>query len=209
LRHDLQDTVTLFGRYSYPDVGRERRRDFVGELLERLEARFDLLEHFSAMMLKGVLQIGEKLDSLPYLEDETPNVLIDGFGAFFVQRICVFKNSSHIFDVEKVVEKYIGEQAFMDGDRRLQTYRFAVSHDEPAIQTSDVVAGMLGKFFSLLQRCDRQELFEMRRSLNTRQKISLSLLRRLRDRSLEENTAFAHVILSLEDRRREALFLDE
>jgi hypothetical protein len=48
----------------------------------------------------------------------------------------------------------------------------------------------------------------MRRSLNARQEASLSLLRKLRDRSLDENQAFAHVVLSLEDRRREALFLD-
>lgn len=99
LRHDMPDTVALFGRYSYPDVGRERRSAFVGELLERLEVRFDLLEHFPAMMLKGVLQNGTKLDSLTYLEDETPNVLIAGFGDLFIQRICIFKNSSHIFDV--------------------------------------------------------------------------------------------------------------
>lgn len=60
----------------------------------------------------------------------------------------------------------------------------------------------------MLLRHDREEVLEMRRSLNARQEVNLSLIRRLRDRSLNENQAFAHVVLSLEDRRREALFLD-
>lgn len=107
-----------------------------------------------------------------------------------------------------VVEKYISEQTFIDGDRRMENYRFAVSHDEPAIQVSDVVVGLLGKFYSMLLRHDWEEVVEMRESLNARQEASLSLLRKLRDRSLNENQAFAHVVLSLEDRRREALFLD-
>jgi hypothetical protein len=156
LRHDPDDTVELFQRYSYPNVGRERRSEFVAKMLERLEVRADLL--FSAMMLKGVLQIGGKLEALPYLEEETPNVLIDGFGASFVQRICLFKNSSHIVDVEEVIMDYIGAQGFMDGEQPLDIHRFAASHDEPGIQISDIVAGTLGKFFSMIQRSSHEEL---------------------------------------------------
>lgn len=208
LRHDHQDTVALFSRYSYPNVGRERAREFLAEIRERLDARSNLLDHVSAMMLNGFLQVGEQLGSLAFLEDETPNVLISGFGAFFVQRICVFKNASHIFDVEKVVQDYIDGLDLVDGDHSLNNYRFAISHDEPAIQISDIVVGVLGKFYSMLQQGTWEENVQMRRNLNPRQEVSLSLLRRIRDRSIEQNSAFAHVVLSLEDRRREALWLD-
>lgn len=207
LRHDQQDTASLFHRYSYPDVGRDRRRAFITELRGRLESRAHLLDHVSVMMLKGTLQIAEKLDVLPYLEDETPNVLIDGFGLFFVGRLCLFKNAFHILDVEKVVQDYIGQQSFVDGDRTLDIFRFATSHDEPGIQISDVIAGLLGKFFSMLQRCEFEELAELRQSLNPQQEKNLALLRDVLDRSLEENLAFAHYILSSEDQRRAAFFL--
>lgn len=207
LRHDQKDTVGLFQRSTYPDVGRDRRRKFVAELRERLEARTHLLDHFDAAMLKGILQIAEKLDALPYLENETPNVLIDGFGLFFVGRICLFKNSVHILDVEEVVQDYIGRQTFVDGDQKLDIYRFATSHDEPGVQISDVIAGLLGKFFSMLQRYEFEELAEMRHQLNPQQERSLALLRQVLDRSLEENPAFAHYILSFEDQRRAAFFL--
>jgi hypothetical protein len=208
LRVDQLDTVNLFRRYSYPDVGNQRRNDFLSELRMRLEAREHLLGHFEYMMLKGVLQIAEKLNALPYLEDEQPNVLVDSFGPFYIGRICLFKNSYHVLDVEKVIEEYIGEQVFMDGDRELTTYRFAVSHDEPGVQVSDVIAGLLGKFFALIQTSGQDQLHRIVKNLNTLQKMNLGLLKRLIDRSVAENKAFAHRVLSLEDQQRAALLLD-
>jgi hypothetical protein len=209
LRHDQNDTVDLFQRYSYPDVGHEKRSAFVAELRDLLEHRRDLLPHFNFMMLKGVLQIAEKLDSLPYLEDEKPNVLINGFGFFFIHRICLFKNSEHILDVEEVVKAYLAGQIFFDGERKLTHHRFVKSHDEPGVQISDVVAGLLGKFFSLIQSTEPSELVEMRQNLSAQQKRNLGLLRELQNRSLEENPAFSHFVLSLEDQERAAFFLQE
>jgi hypothetical protein len=207
LRHDRDGMVDIFQRYSYPDVGRAKRPAFVAELRDLLEHRRDLLPHFNFMMLKGVLQIAEKLDSLPYLEDETPNVLIDGFGDFFIQRICLFKHSEHIFDVEDVIRAYLAKQVFVDGERKLENYRFATSHDEPGVQISDVITGALGKFFSFIQSTERSTLIKMHYELSAQQKRNLVLLKELLDRSLEENSAFAHFILSLEDQERAAFFL--
>ncbi len=207
LRHDQSGTVDLLRRYSYPDVGRERRRAFIGELLELLEYRRNMLPHFNYMMLKGVLEIAKNLSSLPYLEDETPNVLIDGFGMFFIHRICLFKNCEHILDVEEVVQSYISGETFTDGERTLANYRFAVSDDEPGIQISDVITGMLGRLFSFIQESELSDLVQSRESLNPQQERNLGLLRQLLDRSLEENSAFAHYVLSFEDRQRAAFCL--
>lgn len=208
LRNDQRGTVDLFRRYSYPNVGRERRPAFVAELLDLLEYRRNMLPHFNYMMLKGVLEIAKNLSSLPYLEDETPNVLIDGFGMFFIHWICLFKNCEHIFDVEEVVQSYITGETLTDGDRTLNNYRFAASDDEPGIQISDIVTGVLGKLFSFLQETELSDLVQWRASLNPQQECNLGLLRQLLDRSLEENSAFAHYVLSLEDRQRAAFLLE-
>ncbi|GEQ99283.1 hypothetical protein JCM17844_29200 [Iodidimonas gelatinilytica] len=207
LRHDLDGTVDLFQRYSYPDVGREMRRAFVAELRALLEQRADLLPHFNFMMLKGALQIAERLEALPFLEDETPNVLIDGFGPFFVQRICLFKNSEHIFDVEEVVKTNIATMKFVDGARKLTNYRFADSKDEPGVQVSDVITGLLGKMFTFLNGTTASDLTNIRTQLTDQQRRNLGLLETLLDHALEENPAFAHYTLSLEDlRRKNVLF---
>ncbi|RUX51481.1 hypothetical protein EOA33_06095 [Mesorhizobium sp. M4A.F.Ca.ET.050.02.1.1] len=191
LRHDYDDTVDIFIRYRYPDVGPERRPAFVAELLDLLEHRRELLPHFNYMMLKGVLQIAERLDALPYLEDETPNVLIESFARFYVQRLCLFKNSQHILDVEEIVKERIERSSFTDRDRELKHFRFAVSHDEPGIQLSDIIVGILGKFLSFVCSSDDAGLMAARRGLGERQQRSLSLLNALLDRSVAENKAFA------------------
>lgn len=208
LRHNYDGTVDLFQRYTYPDVGRERRAAFVAELLELLEQRCDLLTHFNYMMLKGVLEIAQRIDSLPYLEDEEPNVLIDSFAPFYIQRICLFKNSHLILDVEDVIEKHLTGTRFGDGDRELKHFRFALSHDETGIQVADVVTGLLGKFFSFICATDAVELVVKRRDLKAQQKHTLGMLSELLDRSIAENKAFAHFVLSLEDQQKAGFFLD-
>lgn len=208
LRHDRDGTIDLFRRYSYPNVGRERSRDFVVELREMLEARRQLLSSFNFMMLKGVLEVGERLESLPFLEDETPNVLIDGFGMFFVNRICLFKSSTHVLDVENVIENYIGRHKFMDGAEELHIYRFANSVGEPGVQISDVIVGLLGKFFSMIVEHEVEELRDIREALDQQQSRNLACLRKLLDRSLEENGAFVHRVLSLNDQRKADWFLE-
>lgn len=208
LRHDYDGTVDIFLRYRYPDVGLERRQAFLAELLDLLEHRRHLLAHFNFMMLKGVLQIAERLNALPYLEDETPNVLIESFAPFYVQRLCLFKNSQHILDIEEVVKAHLKRTPFTDGDRELKHFRFAISHDESGIQISDIVTGLLGKFFSFICAADDDELVAERRGLGEQQQRSLGLLNALLDLSIGENKAFAHYVLSLRDQEAAGFFLD-
>lgn len=207
LRHDYDRTVDLFQRYSYPDVGRDKRPIFVLELLELLEARQSLLAPFNFMMLKGVLQIAKSLNSLPFLEDVEPNILIDGFGPVFVERICLLKNANHILDVEDVIREHLAGIEFRDGDEAVENFRFAVSHDEPGIQLSDVITGLVGKFFSYVCATDQKGIIAIRGSLSVQQQRNLRLLSELFDRSTSENQVFAHYILSISDQQKAATFL--
>ena len=83
-----------------------------------------------------------------------------------------------------------------------------MSDDEPGIQISDVITGVLGKLFSFVQETELSDLVQWRESLNPQQERNLGLLRQLLDRSLEENRAFAHYVLSLEDQQRAAFLLE-
>lgn len=208
LRYDYEGTVDLFQRYTYPDVGHQRRATFVAELLDVLELRRELLEHLNYMMLKGILEIAAQIDALPYLEDEAPNVLIDSFAPFYVQRICLFKNSDLILDVEEVVKEYFSGIHFADGDRELNHFRFALSHDETGIQLADVVTGLLGKFFTFICAISATELVVKRQNLNPQQRLTLRALSGLLNQSIAENKAFAHFVLSLEDQAKAGFFLD-
>jgi len=208
LRSDLDATADLYFRYGLPDLQPDQRAAFAGELLDLLEYRSDELDHFSHYMLKGVLQMAAKASELPFIEGGTPRVLIEEFSAFFLHRICLFKNSQHILDDEDVVRNAIGERRFLDGDRVLDSYRFARSHDEPGIQISDGIVGLLGKCFSWLNVTDLHDIAEAIEGLNASQARNRRHLAALLDSSITRCAAFAHNSLSLEDHRRGALFLE-
>lgn len=207
LRGDLAETAELLGRYSYPDVGHARRAAFISELQDLAEARRDWLSDFNYQMLKGVLKIAAGLESLPYLEDERPNVLIDGFGAFYLHRLALFKHSTHILDIEKTIEDYLVGLGLKDGTAPLANFSFVDSRTEPWVQVADALIGLLGKLFMFAADHDVEAIDAALSGLNGRQKTVLDTLRGLIKRSIDECQGFAHYVISLEDQRRSAMIL--
>lgn len=209
LRADLDDLVDLFHRYAYPDVGSERRDNFLQELLGRLEARRELLPDFNVQMLKGVLEIGVQLDTLPFLEEERPHVLIDDFGGFYLNRVCMLKNASHVLDTEsRIMERLNAIPLEADG-KPFRNFRFVESSEsEIGVQISDVIVGLFGKLFAWAVATDRAEVAEARATLSPVQERNRAAMAALLDRSIEENEMFAQNAFSLEDQRRAGIFLN-
>ncbi|WP_343699624.1 DUF3800 domain-containing protein [Caulobacter sp.] len=208
LRLDPDRTVDLLGRYNYPDVGRARRKAFIAELLVQLEENVAVFPEFNYDMLKGVLQIAYSLERLPFLEDEQANVLIDRFATFFVKRICLFKHSHHVLDVEELIEAEMLRQPILDRGAPYEGYRFAVSHDEAGIQVADLTVGLLGRLFSFVVIHDRDSLDAIRQSLSERQAATLASLSQVLAASLKETPAFVQVVMSLEDQFKLWRFVD-
>ncbi len=209
LRADLEDLVSLFQRYAYPDVGRERRRDFLQELLDRVAARRGMLPDFNARMLRDVLKIGVQLDALPFLEDAEPHVLIDDFAAFYLNRVYMLKNASHILDTERVIMERLDATPLVDAGKPFRNFRFIEnSESEIGIQISDVVVGLFGKFFAWAIAAGRAEVAETRAALSPIQERNRAAMAALLDRSLEENEMFAQNAFSLEDQHKAGMFLE-
>ena len=190
LSYDLDDTVRLFKKYTYPDVGRALRPAFVNDLRNILEQRRCLLPEFNYQVLKGILQKAVHLESLPYLEDEKPNILLDEFSMFYINNICLFKNSTHIFDIEEVIEARLTAETFVYDGRPMQNYKFVDSKNEGGIQIADVTVGLLGKFFTFVNRTGLDELHDIRSHLSPSQTQNLSRFAKLIDLSIDENKAF-------------------
>lgn len=209
LREHVDDTAGILGRYGYPNVGADRRQAFLTELLDRVEVRRAAIPDFNYRMLKQLLHIGVRLETLPYLEDQTPNLLIDGFGAFYLQRLALFRNATHVLDIEGVIETYLAGLDLRDGNLPLQHFSFVDSRDRPWVQVSDAVAGLLGTFFTYVNRTTVREIQSVRSAMSERQRRTLSSLTKLVRRSIEECPAFAHYVVSAEDQHRASLLLTE
>jgi len=208
LREDQESMVAFLDRYDYPDVTRERRRSFLVELLKMLDARRSMLQPFNYQMLKGVVEMALNAPALPFLEDEDPKILIDEFSMFYINRICLFKNSVHVFDIEKVIEDKLSGVPFYDGDREFKNFEFVDSQIEPGVQIADIVAGILGKAFTYFNQTNQQDLSDAQLNLSTMQSGNIAKLAVLMRQSVEENAGFAHYINSIDDRSRASTFLD-
>lgn len=206
LESDRDRTVELLARYSYPDLG-ARGPAFLDDLLEWLEESDRLLDHFERHMLKGFLQIGRSAEPLLFLDRETPNVLVEEFGSFFLNRIALFKHSSHVLDEEPYVEAHLAGVGLTKGGAPFRNYRFSNSRAEAGIQLSDVVVGLLGKMFTYLNRTPMAEIARDLDSLAGPQRACLQRLLRLLDRSTDECPAFAHYVLSLSTQQRAGLLV--
>lgn len=207
LREDVDRTAKLLGQYTYPDVGRTQRPAFIAELRDLLEVRADLLPDFNFQMLKGLFEIGAGLDSLPYLEEESPNILIDGFGGFYLHRLALFKNATHILDIETTIQTYLAGLDLCDGAAPLRNFSFVDSRTAPWVQVSDALAGLLGKLFSYASNTPVNEIELALANLNARQRGALDTLVGYLDRSIEECAGFAQYVVSLQDHQRRAAVL--
>ncbi len=209
MRHPPSQLHDLFHRYRYPNVGPEGAPAFVLELLDLLDARRSILEPFNAQMLKGVLQMGRRLDTLPFLEDAPDNILIDEFSSFYLNRIYMLRNATHVLDTEPEIIARLQAVPLESDGRPLRNFRFiARSHDEPGVQISDVIAGLFGKFFTWTIASNRREVGDARDALSPVQLRNRELLSRLLGRSLEENEMFAQNTFCLEDQYKAGLFLE-
>ena len=206
-RHDIAWTVNFYQRHAYPNIAPEGRLAFLRELIDRLSDCEDLLPHFNYQMLRGVLQMGKKLDELVFIENETPHVLIDEFTGFFLKRISLFKTSQHILDVEEVIREKFAGYAFENEGALLDIHHFVDSKSEPGVQVSDVVVGVLGKVFSFATHTSRDALNDFRRSLSASQRANLALLGQLTEDTIDFSAAFAHRVISIEDEDRVKLLL--
>jgi hypothetical protein len=207
LRSDLAATINLFYRYGYPGLAPEGRRPFLNELIALLEHNSAALPAFNATMLKGVLQAGRGLDSLDFIEGYPPNMLIDNFSTFYLGRIALFKNATHILDMEESIRDSFLKAPLTSGGQPVTHYRFADSVSEPGIQLADIVVGVLGKMHSYFTKTPRDEVAEDRSNLTGASLENAEQLRDLIAASHDANIAFLDHVASLHDNDKLDLFL--
>ncbi|MBY0533881.1 MAG: DUF3800 domain-containing protein [Rickettsiaceae bacterium] len=160
-------------------------------------------------MLKGLLEGAMKVKSVLLFKNEEPNILIENFSSFYIQKICLFKNSSHILDSESIIENIFAKIVFYDKGKIIKNYQFVDSKNEICIQISDVIIGILGKCFTFLNLTKIQDIIVVLSNLSTVQQKNLSTLKMLINRSIAKNTTFAHYLLSAEDKEKVSLILED
>lgn len=199
-RMEIDSMVSLFHKYSYPNIKQCEVLSFVEEMSDIfIDYLDDLKFHFGLESLRQILKETRKKGSLPFIMDEEDYVLINGFSHFYLRPIYLFNNSPHIFDNEDLIAEVLSKYTIMDGSEKLENFSFVDSKSNQLTQLSDVLVGLIGKLGSYLNTNNRENINAVFCALNPIQGENIDLLLELIDRSHDKNEGFLHAIDSFEE----------
>lgn len=209
LKNNLYKLVTLekelflklFYSFQYPNIKKEEVSNFIDELMHIIEKYVDFYElHLGLSHIKQLLNEAKRYKNLCFIMDEKDYVLISDFVDFYLRPIYIFKNSKHYFDKEASVEDILNSYDLYDGGKVIKQYSFIESHINRYVQISDVVTGLLGKFFTFVNLSSLEEIKSLELSLNTLQMNNLKLLSKLIHKSENKNRALLLSVTSDEEK---------
>lgn len=203
---DLKGFLALINNYSYPDIPKDKTRDFLVDLYHFIELNWPEVVTAPAKALKQIILQARTIPHLHFLNGNVPGELYRGTENFFLNRICTFKNSKHIFDNEDVIKAAIGDYVITNGEQRV-SFEFADSKLHFEIQLSDIVAGFFGKYFTFIEKTPTKTLINFKKRLNFAQKNNLTLLRQLIDRSDKLSNALLHRITTIDSDNKSNYFI--
>lgn len=192
---EIDNIRELFYKYQYPNIKKPDIVPFIDELISLFhDYLFNEEFHFGLESLRQILKEAKRNNSLPFLTDEDDFILLRDFSNFYSEPICLFKNSTHIFDKEDSVMEVLKNTKFIDDKTELNNYFFVNSESNLMIQASDIVVGIIGKLSSFLNTNSYSAIDALINSLSKIQKDNLDLIIDLIDFSYKKNPGFQSMI---------------
>ncbi len=192
----LEEILSMFYRYSYPDFKKDEIRDFCYELSDLIQTYNEsdfFLENF-----RQLLKTNGRRGELFYIEDNTPGLLVEDYSGLRTGRCALYKESIHYFDEEADAESSLKDMPFTLNGEKLSNYKFLDSKKERLIQISDVWVGLLGKLFFMLDQSNPECIKNKMKSLTKEQKECIRIINTLIDKSEQLHKALIQNVNGIE-----------
>lgn len=137
--------------------------------------------------------------TLPFVQDQEVHILLDDFTQSYLRPICTFKNSFHVFDKEDDIQKVFTGYRLLDGKTQINSYSFEDSKEEPLIQISDILVGIMGKLSTFINTHTPEEILDIIEGFNEIQLTNLDNLLDLMNKAEVKNMGFLHNVDSNEE----------
>lgn len=196
----------LMRRHGYPSIQNGKAGAFIADVDAFLSLHSPKAENLPTKMLKEMVHKAKGLTELPFLEEETSDVLIGSFSSFFTLPILLFENAAHVFDREIQVEKSLNADGFKQRAQGID-YRFSDSKADPGIQLADVTVGLIGKYQDFVEAHRLPELLVRKKEWSVAQTETFDLLRGLIDYSDDVSNAFVHRITAMDSEWKNNAFM--
>lgn len=205
---DLEGLAALLNEYGYPNLQRHQASDFMLRIAKFVNNNTDKNDSFASSGTLSLLTRGATLSNLAFIENnyDSESKLIESFSPFFLRVLYTYPLSTHIFDDEEEIIEQLDKFEYQYQGKPV-AYEFTYSNNCIEIQLSDIVCGLIGKYYAFLSESSMGELQSIRSHLNDRQSINLRLLTQLIDQSDAESNGFIHSTLPVQTMDKNQFFL--
>ncbi len=152
---DLKKNLQTLMQFDYPDVKKSDLhafREFIAEIIIKYHVNGGKFNQYTALLVDVLNDSETHQRDLVFVQDEKKGILIDDFVHFYTTRLSVLSSSNLILDNEgDIIESLKNTPLFMDGEK-LKNYQFVDSKSNTYIQLSDVIVGLLSRYFLFVDK---------------------------------------------------------
>lgn len=193
IKKNIEEFIAIFYEYEYPNIKKEKVLNFIDKLIEVFIKEPRNPGNNTILML---LNESKKTGNLFFIMDEKNHELINNFAQFYARTIYLFLNSEHIFDKEESIEPLIEKLNMTYENNEIKNSKFVDSKDNQLIQLSDIIIGLIGKFYNFVNENSLPDIKKQLDQLDKRQQKTLKLLNQVLFESEKKNKAYIHLIIS-------------
>jgi hypothetical protein len=214
VRMDRTGFLDLACSYGYPNLA-GKTAAFMEALTQHVRKMIASSEHEDEMEEDGLQESIEYLlslfdccagiDDMTLVQQYEDGVLVDGLSCFY-QFIAEERGEGlHIMDMEQMVERELKLRApELTESGRIS---FVDSKQNRLVQVSDLVSGMVARYFQFIDDNNHLQLVQALESMSKEQLANLDLLRQLFDKSHDKNHTLLHRSVTLGELEKSDLVL--
>ena len=209
VRLDLDCFLEFLAKYSYPNINKDKVKDFCEEFISWIESIEPTSQEddFCLEFLRQCTKASKKSGDLIFITEDNAderqeNFLIENFVPIYASRLGEFPSSMIYFDKCGIAEENIEVFANVFCDVKKPTYDFLVSTENRWIQLCDFVSGIIAALLAFVNENDTDEIEIKFNAFDETQKSNLKLLMQLIRKSSTKNKYFDHMSCNFEQGKR-------
>ncbi|MDE6585966.1 MAG: DUF3800 domain-containing protein [Clostridia bacterium] len=181
VKQNLDYFQNVLYKYSYPNI--KDTKGFMKEFLPFIEDRqssFEYKDEFILEYLRQIIKEASRQEILDYFDGEESYIIFSNMASIYLTETLKFAKAEIIFDEEQFISELVA-----DLQPRI---KFIDSKSEVLVQLSDVVVGLISKYFSFLEASE--EVILTVQDFTDKQRTVLKKLLNVIIRSAKYNSLF-------------------
>lgn len=152
---DLEKNLERLLQFDYPDVKKKDLhdfREFIAEMIIKYHTKGGGFNKYTTLLVQVLIDSENHQRDLVFVQDEEKGILIDDFVHFYTTRISVLASSHLTLDNEGDIIAYLQKTPLFMDEKLLANHQFVDSKSNTFIQLSDIVVGLLARYFAFVDK---------------------------------------------------------